>query len=100
MKSNTNVTQSTSEKVNTTSKVRRSPPSRTFKIGNQAPSGSNGDPDGKNEQLNFTTDMKRLGLMADIQNNMNEQTVNKKKLIIKKRHISPPPALNGSTSIV
>ena len=43
--------------------------------------------------------MKRLGLMKDIQNNMNDQTVNKKKLIIKKRHISPPPALNGSSNM-
>jgi hypothetical protein len=39
------------------------------------------------DALNFTTDMKRLGLMADIQN----VQATKKKLIIKQRHISPPP---------
>ena len=29
-----------------------------------------------NEQLNFTTDMKNLGLMTDIQNNIKEQKIN------------------------
>jgi hypothetical protein len=37
--------------------------------------------------MNFTMDMKRLGIMADIQGV--QET--KKKLIIKCRHISPPP---------
>lgn len=47
--------------------------------------------DGDNEQLNFTHDMKRIGIMADIQG----VKENQKKLIIKCRHISPPPYLNG-----
>ena len=37
--------------------------------------------------------MKRLGIMADIQGVQE----NKKKLIIKCRHISPPPVLNQIT---
>ena len=36
--------------------------------------------------------MKRIGMMADIQG----VKENQKKLIIKCRHISPPPYLNGS----
>lgn len=39
------------------------------------------------EGMDFTLDMKRLGMMADIQG-VNET---KKKLILKCRHISPPP---------
>lgn len=40
--------------------------------------------------------MKRLGIMADIQTTIIESSENRKKLIIKKRHISPPPnLLNG-----
>jgi len=35
--------------------------------------------------------MKRIGIMADIQG----VKENQKKLIIKCRHISPPPYLNG-----
>jgi hypothetical protein len=45
------------------------------------------------DQLNFTHDMKRIGIMADIQG----VKENQKKLIIKCRHISPPPYLNGTS---
>ena len=45
----------------------------------------------KDVQMNFTLDMKRLGLSSDIQG----VKENQKKLIIKCRHISPPPNLNG-----
>lgn len=77
----------------------RSPPSRspgdaTKSIGNAATSGKD-HRTAPSEALNFTTDMKRLGLMADIQNNIKDHTENKKKLVIKKRHISPPPYLQG-----
>ena len=41
--------------------------------------------------MNFTTDMKRLGMMEDVQ----DVQETKKKLIIKQRHISPPPNLNS-----
>lgn len=61
-------------------------------IGNAAAS-SKDHKTAPSEALNFTTDMKRLGLMADIQNNIKDHTENKKKLVIKKRHISPPPYL-------
>ena len=77
----------------------RSPPSRSSGngsklIGNAATS-SKDHKTAPSEALNFTTDMKRLGLMADIQNNIKDQTENKRKLVIKKRHISPPPYLQG-----
>ena len=35
--------------------------------------------------------MKRLGLITEIQSNMRDSIENKKKIVIKKRHISPPP---------
>jgi len=35
--------------------------------------------------------MKRLGLITEIQSNMRDSIENKKKFVIKKRHISPPP---------
>lgn len=37
--------------------------------------------------LDFTTDMKRIGIMDDIKEGQEKQ----KKLIIKQRHVSPPP---------
>jgi hypothetical protein len=43
--------------------------------------------------INFTNEMKRLGMMAEVQGVHDS----KKKLIIKQRHISPPPILNGGT---
>jgi hypothetical protein len=48
--------------------------------------------EGTKEVLNFTQDMKKLGIMADIQGV--QET--KKKLIIKQRHISPSPGLNSA----
>jgi hypothetical protein len=45
--------------------------------------------------LNFTTDMKRLGMMEDVQ----DVQKTKMKLIIKQRHISPPPNLNSGNNI-
>ena len=39
------------------------------------------------EPYNFTTDMKKLGLISAIKDGQNSV----KKLVIKKRHISPPP---------
>lgn len=44
--------------------------------------------------MNFTHDMKRIGMMADV-NGVKE---NQKRLIIKCRHISPPPYLTGGTN--
>lgn len=55
-------------------KIRRSPPRQVGVDG-----------------LNFTTDMKRLGIMADVQDVQDK----KKKLLIKQRHISPPPNLSS-----
>jgi len=81
-------------------KLRRSPPSRPSASGSKfigkAAAGSRDREIALSEALNFTTDMKRLGLMADIQNNMKDHTENKKKLVIQKRHISPPPNLQGT----
>ena len=64
-------------------KIRRSPP--------RGSSGSKANNDKGKEALNFTTDMKKHGIMADIQGV--QET--KKKLIIKQRHISPPPYLTS-----
>ena len=35
--------------------------------------------------------MKRLGLITEIQSSIRDSQENKKKFVIKKRHISPPP---------
>jgi hypothetical protein len=41
--------------------------------------------------LDFTTDMKRIGIMDDIKEGQEKQ----KKLIIKQRHVSPPPPVSN-----
>ena len=73
----------------------RSPPSRSpgdgSKLVGNAAISSKDHTTAPAEALNFTTDMKRLGLMADIQNNIKDHTENKKKHVNKKRHISTPP---------
>lgn len=42
-------------------------------------------------QMNFTGDMKRLGMMAEV-NDVKDTQI---KIKIKCRHISPPPYMNG-----
>jgi hypothetical protein len=46
------------------------------------------------DKLNFTLDMNRLGIMQEVKGV--DET--KKKLIIKCRHISPHPVLNGDNT--